>query len=297
MIRPGDHGPRWGRRAAAALLLCLFAGCTPTKEQTARPAIWRVSDTDTTIYLLGSMHALPAGTRWDGGVVGQAITQADSLVLELAPAEVTRAGPAFARLAPRSSPLAVERRLTGKAWSNYQRAVRETGIDGAPYDDWALTILLGQQSAQQAGMRGENGVESGLAAHFQRAGKPVMGLETADQQMMLFETLPPLDQRALLILTAEQLDGAVRDVTSLASAWSHGDVKALERLINEDIDAIPVVREQILTRRNHNWAKWIETRMEQPGTILVAVGAGHLLGPDGVPALLTAKGLSITRLQ
>lgn len=65
----------WGRRSTAALLSVLLAACgTPEPETQARPAMWLVADDDTKIYLLGSMHALPASTDWNHGKVGAVIT-------------------------------------------------------------------------------------------------------------------------------------------------------------------------------------------------------------------------------
>ncbi|MGB3320484.1 MAG: TraB/GumN family protein, partial [Sphingopyxis granuli] len=76
-----------------------------------------------------------------------------------------------------------------------------------------------------------------------------------------------------------------------------GDVAALEAVINADVEAVPAARKAILTDRNRRWSAWVKRRMDRPGTLLVAVGAGHLIGPEGVPALLEADGLTVTRVQ
>ncbi|MGB3802460.1 MAG: TraB/GumN family protein, partial [Sphingopyxis granuli] len=88
-----------------------------------------------------------------------------------------------------------------------------------------------------------------------------------------------------------------REVGALADAWSRGDVAALEAVINADVEAVPAARKAILTDRNRRWSAWVKRRMDRPGTLLVAVGAGHLIGPEGVPALLEADGLTVTRVQ
>ena len=114
---------------------------------------------------------------------------------------------------------------------------------------------------------------------------------------MLFETLDPATQRALLVRAAEEADGAVKDVGALTASWGRGDVAALEKVINEDIDAVPAARKAILTDRNRRWSAWVQKRMAQPGTVLMAVGAGHLVGTDGVPAMLEAGGMRVIRVQ
>jgi uncharacterized protein YbaP (TraB family) len=89
----------------------------------------------------------------------------------------------------------------------------------------------------------------------------------------------------------------VKEVGELTAAWGRGDVAALEKVINEDVDAVPAARKAIITDRNRRWSAWVQGRLEQPGTILMAVGAGHLVGTDGVPAILEAEGVKVVRVQ
>lgn len=266
----------------------------------AKPAMWLVEDDDTRIYLLGTMHALPAGTDWDDGEVGKAIASADELILELSPDQLAAVGAEFQRLAPRDTPLAIDKRLPAPALTAY-RTLEASGpgrpFGGDALDDWAVMVMMGQRVAQNARLLPSNGVETGLTAHFNEAGKPIGGLESARAQLMMFETLDPATQRLLLTRAAAGADKAVAEVETLTAAWSRGDVKALETMINEDVDAVPAARATIITDRNRRWSIWAKQRMTKPGTLLVAVGAGHLVGADGLPALLEADGLKVTRVQ
>jgi uncharacterized protein YbaP (TraB family) len=256
--------------------------------------MWLASDADTRIYLLGTMHALPRGTDWDAARVGEAVSAADELVLELSPQELARAGDVFRTLAPRHAPLAVDKRLPQAALAGYRSLKLE---DGDALDDWAILVLMGQRAAERAKLSSADGVEAGLTTAFRKAGKPIGGLETAEAQLMLFETLDPKTQRAMLTRAAVRADGAAETIGALTAAWMRGDVAALERLINEDIDAVPAARRAIVTDRNGDWARWAKRRMERPGTVLMAVGAGHLVGADGVPTLLAAEGYEVRRVQ
>lgn len=264
----------------------------------ARPAMWLAQDADTRIYMLGTMHALPVGTDWDDAEVGKAIAAADELVLELSPAELAAAGAIFRELAPRAEPLAMATRLDKEALAHY-RALEASGggFGGDRLDDWAVLVLMGQRVAQNAALSPEAGVEAGLTARFLAAGKPIAGLETARSQLMLFETLAPDVQRALLTRAAAEAGDAVDEVGAMAAAWASGDVVALEAMINEDVDAVPAARAAIIGDRNRTWSAWVERRMKRPGTVLLAVGAGHLVGGDGVPAMLKADGYQVTRVQ
>jgi len=296
--RPSAH---WGRRAAAALLACLLAGCgAPQTVTEARPAMWLVEDDDTRIYLLGTMHALPAGMDWDHGQIARAIADADELVLELSPEQLAAAGGVFQTLAPRDAPLAIDRRLAAPALARYREL--EASGTGQPFggdalDDWAVMVVMGHRVAQNARLLPTNGVETGLTERFRADRKPVGGLETAQEQLMLFETLDATTQRTLLTHAAEGARDAVQEVGALTDAWARGDIAALERMINEDVDAVPAARTAIITDRNRRWSAWVAQRMDKPGTLLVAVGAGHLVGDDGLPALLATEGLKVRRVQ
>lgn len=260
--------------------------------------MWLVEDSDTHIYILGTMHALPAGTDWDHGKVARAIDAADELVLELSPRELAAAGGVFQALAPRTEPMAMEKRLKPEALAQY-RALEATGGDfgGDALDDWAVMVLMGQRVTRNAELDPSEGVESGLTAKFAAKGKPIGGLETAKMQLTLFETLDPQTQRALLTRAVKDTGRSVQDVKALVASWARGDVAALEKVINEDVDAVPAARQAILTDRNRRWSAWLKQRMDRPGTVLMAVGAGHLVGTDGVPAMLEAEGVKVTRVQ
>ena len=260
--------------------------------------MWLVEDADTRVYLLGTMHALPPGTDWDDGAVGQAIASADELMMELSPRELAAAGAMFQKLAPRAAPLPIEARLSGASLTRY-RALEASGgaFDGDKLDDWAVMILIGQRAARAAALSPAAGVENGLTEIFAAADKPIRGLESAQSQLMLFENLDAPTQRALLTRAADKADNAVGKVTALTAAWSRGDVAALEKMINDDVDAVPAARDAIITDRNRRWSAWVQKRMARPGTVLMAVGTGHLIGADGVPAMLAAEGVTVTRVQ
>ncbi|RYD41399.1 MAG: TraB/GumN family protein [Sphingomonadales bacterium] len=259
--------------------------------------MWLVADDDTQIYMLGAMHALPRGTDWDGGKVADVVGAADELVMELSPAELAKAGAVFQTLAPRTVPLAMDKRLPPKARAGYRALEGGGDFGGDTLDDWAVMVLMGQRVAQNAKLDSSDGVETRLTERFKAARKPIGGLETAQEQLMLFETLDPKTQRTLLIRAAEKSDDAVKEVGALTAAWARGDVAALEKVINDDVDAVPAARRAIITDRNRRWSAWVHKRLERPGTVLMAVGAGHLVGPDGVPAMLEAEGMTVRRVQ
>lgn len=277
----------------------LLAACgAPDPAPKAKPAMWLVADADTRIYMLGTMHALPRGTDWDDGAVGQAIASADELIMELSPRELAAAGALFQKLAPRGALLPIEARLSGAALARYHALEASGGsFGGEKLDDWAIMILIGQRAARAADLSPTAGVEKGLTEIFEAADKPIRGLESAQSQLMLFENLDASTQRALLTRAVTGADEAVGKIGALTAAWSRGDVDGLEKMINADVDTVPAARGAIITDRNRRWAAWAKRRMAQPGTVLMAVGTGHLVGAGGVPAMLKAEGITVTRVQ
>lgn len=287
------------RSAIAALCAAVtLAACSGPDMQQAHPALWQVSDDDTVLYLLGTMHALPDHMEWQTKPVRDAIAAADMLILELSPSQSSQAGAIFSKLAPRTAPLPIADRLNPAALAGYKALpLSQRMALSDTLDDWALMLILGQKAAQEANLSSTIGVEAQLTKRFSAAKKPISGLETAEAQLMIFETLSPATQRQLLNTAMAKAHSAPDDVRALLSAWAKGDLVALERKINEDVDTAPDAYGRLITDRNQRWAAWAVRRMDKPGTIFLAVGAGHMVGPDGLPALLQQRGLTVKRLQ
>ncbi|MBA4747857.1 MAG: TraB/GumN family protein [Sphingopyxis sp.] len=283
----------------AALLLC---GCSGGAKQDATPAVWAVRDDDTTIYLTGTVHLLPDGVNWRNGPIVEAIAAAQALVTELSPTELSRVavvsnrftyGTAVTdprdRFAPdlRAAFIALE--------ANDLPTVRNM----AALDDWALALMLARVSANQAGLNADNGVDGALIAEFAHRNKPRFGLERAEDQFAAFDAIPPGEQRRMLNrLMRDMAEGKADErLRATVSAWAQGDMEKLAVIIARDAADTPGVNRLLLTERNRKWADWMAQRMDEPGTILVAVGAGHLAGPDSLLAMLAARGIEAERLR
>ena len=272
---------------ASALALLLLAGCA--REIPARPALYVLRGGGATIWLFGTVHALPANVRWETPAITRAIGEADALVGELPGG--ADAGAAFTRLssAPGLPPLAA--RLPSEARAEMAAAAARCG--GARLDrlkSWAAALVLSACTAKAAGGTPEAGVEAVLARRF--AGRPQLGLESVASQFALFEGLAEADQRRLL---AQSLSGA-RDYPRLLRAWYRGDEAALAALVDHSFAGAPRLRAALVDARNARWARWIAARRRQPGTIFIAVGAGHLAGRGALIERLRALGLRVERI-
>ena len=282
--------------------LMLVAGCSapePMVTGPVHPAMWQVSDGDTRIILLGSVHLLPADLDWQDDRIRRAVEQSDQLLLELAPSEVEQAPALFALMASDEAVAPVDQRLDAVAADRLVDLAGAAGLDERDADrmeSWALSLTVSNVSTADSGLAVDNGVEQRLTAAFARANKPVSGLETARQQLALFDDLPVPLQDQMLTQSVRRSNGAADTIRATVRAWASGDTAALARLAHQDFSQLPGLFGPLVTDRNRRWADQLSARMQRPGTVLVAVGAAHLVGPDNLPAMLSARGFVVERL-
>ena len=296
-----------GMLAAAALAgQATLAPAAPRAEATiaapseARPALWRLKDEDTTIYLFGTMHALPRGLEWRSDRLRAAIAEAGELVLEVANEDIAalarsmRAAVLGERLPPILERVPAERREALRA------AIAASGLPIQAFDamkSWTAAVLLTMLSLQRIGVVGEHGVEEGLEAGWREGGRPMIGLETAQEQFGFLDQLSEESQRLFLVAATEDDAETQRQFQEMLDAWAAGDVEAIGRTFNDEANLSQELREVLLTRRNARWADWLKARMERPGIVFVAVGAGHLAGEVSVQTMLEQRGLTAERVQ
>lgn len=292
---------RFTTTALSALALMSCASTEAKSPAVAKPALWKVADADTTVYLFGTVHLLPKGLAWTSPRLAAAMDASQGLVLEtvLPKDQAVLAGlMAKIGMTPGQPPL-LDRVPANK------RAALQAVVDKAKIplvvldrlDTWAAALALTAQSTQAAGLSNDEGAEAQLTSRFEKSGKPVSGLETPEQQLGYFDTLPETVQRRFLVSVADDDAKAMDDLQAMIAAWQSGNVKKIAASFDDELKDSPELTEALITRRNANWANWISGRMAQPGTVFVAVGAGHLAGPGSVEDQLAKRGLKVTRVQ
>lgn len=299
------------RRSWAAITAALAAGCaapvaTPNNvaspSEVARPALWEVADDDTRVFLFGTIHLLPPGYRWRTAALDGAVATADLLVVETiidtAQPQALAAELAAIGLGAGLPPL-LERVAPAKR-AALAAAIAKSGVPAPLFDrmeSWAAAFTLIGVQMRGLGLNGEDGVETVLRKQFAAAAKPVAELETNRQQLAFFDNLPENAQRALLEGAIETPEATRGQFEAMLKSWSSGDTAAIARSFNQEFGKAPELLDALLYRRNANWARWIERRMARPGTVVVAVGAGHLAGDGSVQSLLEKGGYKVRRLQ
>jgi uncharacterized protein YbaP (TraB family) len=294
------------RRAATALGLGVLLVGTPVAArapQAGRPALWEVSDADTTIYLFGTIHLLPEKFQWRTAKFDAAVQASQQLVVETIvddkdPTKIMSAMASLAFNTPNLPPLV--QRVPSKDRGALEAAVRKSGFPPQAFDrmeTWAAAfILLGNQFRDMK-LKGDEGVEAVLRGNFNSTGKPIGELETNLQQFGFFDTLPEKAQVALLEGAIDDSAEANAEFQEMLKAWSAGDVNAIARSFNRDLAGSPELAQALIDRRNANWCKWIEQQLQKPGSMMIAVGAGHLAGGNSVIAQLKRDGYRVRRVQ
>lgn len=270
--------------------------------QLPRPAIWLLADEDTKIYLFGTVHVLPPGFRWRSPTLDRVAAEADELVVETyeAPGKAEHIEARNAFLLP--APVPILNRVPPNRRAALKAAIRETRVPMVHYDwmrTWAAGMTLGL--AQLLGSYGAEdadeapGVEDVLEQDFRAAGKPISSVEDPAIIVASLNALPEKVQVGLLLDAIGPAKAVAGSSAREDRLWASGDVEGLASNFQEDFP--PALVDPLLRRRNRAWSSWLAERLERPGTVLFAVGAGHLAGRESVQRMLAERGLIVRRVD
>ncbi|PLK25932.1 TraB/GumN family protein [Novosphingobium sp. TH158] len=265
----------------------------------ARPALWKVSDPDTTIYLFGTIHALPGGINWFEGPVAKAFNASEALVTEIPEADPAAMQGTVMKLAALPRGESLRTMLSAKDNAALDKALKDLSLPKSALDQfepWFVAVTLGTMPLLRNGYSAENGIEMQLQNRAKAAKRPHLGLETVEFQLGIFDSLPRKKQVTYLRQVIKGLPKFKQQLDGMVKYWSTGNATRLGQMINAD-QSDPALMKALLSNRNRNWTGWIRNRLDQPGTVFVAVGAGHLAGRDSVQAMLKKRGIKVTRVQ
>ena len=286
--------------APVAALLALGSAAQARAPQVARPALWEVSDPDTTIYLFGTIHLLPQDVQWRTAKFDQAVSSAQELVVETLIDEKNPASlmQAMASLGFAQGLPPLIQRVPPAKRAALQAAIKQSGFPPPALDrmkTWTAAFILLGNKFRALGLSG--GVEGVLKSNFTAQGKPIGELETNLEQLSFFDKLPESAQRSLLEGAIEQDKSMNQDFAGMLGAWTRGDVNGIARTFDRDLSGTPALQQSLIHQRNANWSRWIEQRLDKPGAVMIAGGAGHLAGKDSVLEMLKKDGYKVRRLQ
>ena len=268
----------------------------------ARPAMWVVRDADSTIYLLGTFHAIKPGMNWRTEKIDAAFEASDEIWTEVDGMTDPETQNQIAALVMKHG-LDPQHPLSSKLQpadaEKLKTVVKDYELDPAATEmmrPWLVALTLGMAPALRDGYDMEHGVDYVLEADAKATHKSQKGFETAEQQVMIFADLSPEDELGFLLQSLRSPAESKEIIDRLADAWVIGDVEAMDKemLLSMKADT-PGLYDAMFTRRNVAWSRQLAAVMQGAGTSFVAVGAGHLIGDDGLPALLADLGFKVER--
>lgn len=270
------------------LVAAALAAAPPTivsnsAQPADEPAMFVVRDADTTIYIFGTFHALDGHSQWFGDRVKDAFERSSELILETLVPEQPK--DAFLLPTPGFKPPSV-----------------------TPSASFLATTRMAISAGRSQGMQVDNGADMVLRHAAEAEGKDVEGLETLQSQLDMFNRLPsspapipavaPAPRRGRLAAGGSSpIEGLSRAMSEMQSAWKRGDQSVFVRMLGQLETASPDTYRMMFTERNVRWADWIRARMRTPGTVFVAVGAGHLAGKDSLLVRLAERGIASQRVN
>ncbi len=293
------------KAAAAALAPALFATAAffanPVQAEDG-PALWKLSDEDSNIYLFGTIHILKPDTKWRTDKITNAFNSSDILYLETSNDMTPQEQQAFAMpymLNPQGVTLSGQ--LDDKAKDAMYSAMQSIGIpkeaaaNFEPFRPWATGLSLGVIQMMQNGYNPESGVEQVLTADAKQQGKTLAYFETPEYQMSVLSGANKEEELKFFTYGMEHFDEASETLDSMVTTWSTGKDVELAEILNSGLEFVPNFKKALLDTRNENWAEQIDELMKGSGDIFIAVGAGHLAGKNSVQELLEAKGYKVVR--
>ena len=286
----------FNRLIIAVLFFLALAGCS--RQETVHPGFWLVEGSrGEKAWLLGTIHALPEPVDWRSAKVDAALGQANLLVLEVADiTDDAKTAKAFAALAKSPGLPPLEQRVATDLRDELANEMQQGGMKAGwldPFETWAAALML-QQVMARGGNDSGNGIDRAVAKAWNGQ---VTEFEGAAVQLAIFDRLPEAEQRALLDAVLKTGPDRAAQLRALQDAWARGDMDLIARVTDEDFGQVPALREALLASRNRAWTTQLETLLARGTKPFVAVGAAHLAGKDGLPALLAARGWKVTRLQ
>src|SRR5262245_55301434 len=291
--------PIIGRDFPLVLLFVLFAVAGAARAQD-KSFLWRVQSDKSNIYIFGSVHFLKKEKYPLNKTIKKAFYSTHKLVLENdLKSEDAGAIQGVTLEKGINRDRTLQQSVSLDTYSLAKKRAQELGIDIralSPLKSWVVALTMTALQLQKLGFDPNYGVDRYLAERAVKSGKEIVGLETVAFQIGLVDQLAEIDQESMLRQSLKEMDLFDKGLDQIVRAWSTGNVTTLERLLLSGMREYPAVYQTIIVDRNRRWVRQIEKMIEQGESALIAVGAAHLVGKDGVIELLRARGYIVEQM-
>jgi uncharacterized protein YbaP (TraB family) len=282
-------------------VVAAFAMLVVAQAAQAKTFAWKATGKGGTIYLMGSIHVMSESFYPLNPVLEAAFKDSDLLVEEVDLAQMVDPMAQMSILTHGMLPSnqSLDKVISPATLALVQKATGDLGPAAGPlmrFKPWMLAITLQGMELMKAGFDPALGLDQHFYDQAKETGKGVQGLETVEFQISRFDAMTMEQQDRMLSETLKELTTETETVGKLGDAWKAGDVQTIERIALADLKSDPIMYQRLLVERNKNWMPKIEALFSRPGKALVVVGAAHLVGPDGLIAMMKAKGYTVEQL-
>ena len=292
-----------GRRTLCSLVAAavLVASTLAQGHTATRSFLWKASGTRGALYLVGSIHALPPDAYPLNPAIEAAFKDADLLVEEVDFGEMMAPAAQLQMLTRGMLPSeqSLDKVLSPATLALVNKSLADLGPAGEMlkrFKPWMLALTVQFMELQKAGFDPNLGLDKHFYDLAQSTRKEVQGLETVEYQLLRFDEMLPVHQDRFLADTLKEIATEQANIGKLTDAWKAGDAATIERIVLADVKSDPVIYRRLLVERNQNWMPKLEALFARSGQAFVVVGAAHLVGPDGLLAMLKAKGYSVEQM-
>lgn len=288
------------RSELKTFILTLLVALVGTAAQ-AGSTLWKVTSGKQVLYIQGSSHILKQENYPLAPAIEAAYSNSTALVLEVDMAEMT--SPKTQQLimgkAILAQPDTLQTVLKPATYEKINQSCADIGLPAEslqPFKPWFATMTLTMVKMQKLGFDQKLGLDQYFYSKATTDGKKVIGLETIDFQIALFDSLANENPDDFVNRSLADLKMLDTEIAALIHAWETGNVETLDRLMSQSFAEYPGLYAKFITNRNKSWAKQLSKMIKDDDTYMVVVGAGHLPGKEGVINLLKAKGFSVEQL-
>jgi uncharacterized protein YbaP (TraB family) len=288
-----------------ALVLAVVVVATPlivaaeTGTEPGKTFMWRVERGGTTVYLLGSIHAMKEDSYPLPSVIEQAFAESEVVVFEVDSDEMAAAAFQMLSAGTLEGGRTLESVVGPAIWAEFSDRMHETGFDPrmcGSMKPWMAALTLTAFEMTSAGYLPSAGIDAYFSDRAIDAGKERVALETVDFQVSLFADLTAEQSLAFLTYTLVDLETLVPELDRLSAYWRDGDVAPIEEYLLDGFEEFPELFAKLVTVRNRSWLVPIEEMLDGDRDAMVVVGAMHLVGDEGLVQLLRGRGHTVEQV-
>jgi len=298
---------RMRRIAKAFVFICLILFITSFLysqnglHEGGKSCLWKVETPNNIVYLMGSIHVLKKENYPLKSSIERAFADAQTLVFEinLDSAETGRAQMMILNRALYHDRSTLKESIREEIYQLAAKKASELGLRMEQFNGfkpWFFAMSLMAMKIQTLGFDPNYGIDKYFFSRAKQTQKEIVGLESIEYQIGLFDEMEKKDQEQLILQTLEELDLFGSEIHELVHAWESGDLKTLEEMVLKSFKEYPDVYRRFICQRNINWLIQIDELLKRNKNVLIIVGAGHLLGEDGIVAALRQRGYSVEQL-